>query len=87
MDSFCRKILREHQLEAVTKAVQQEELERRRRLDQQRKQDSPLPEYTTGENIYPESVNISSPFLYFGQCVTEPKQIEEFCVNFLTHQT
>uniref|UniRef100_A0A3P8V5Z9 RAD54 like 2 n=1 Tax=Cynoglossus semilaevis TaxID=244447 RepID=A0A3P8V5Z9_CYNSE len=44
-----RKILREHQLEAVTKAVQQEELERRRRLDQQRKQDSPLPEYTTGD--------------------------------------
>uniref|UniRef100_A0A8D3EAL0 Helicase ARIP4-like n=1 Tax=Scophthalmus maximus TaxID=52904 RepID=A0A8D3EAL0_SCOMX len=55
-DIFCavprRKLLREHQLEAVTKAVQQEELERRRRLDQQRKQDFPvplLPEYTTGE--------------------------------------
>uniref|UniRef100_A0A3B4UXB5 RAD54 like 2 n=1 Tax=Seriola dumerili TaxID=41447 RepID=A0A3B4UXB5_SERDU len=47
-----RKLLRDHQLEAVTKAVQQEELERRRRLDQQRKQDFPvplLPEYTTGE--------------------------------------
>ncbi|XP_029362258.1 helicase ARIP4-like isoform X3 [Echeneis naucrates] len=47
-----RKLLREHQLEAVTKAVQQEELERRRRLDQQRKQDFPvsmLPEYTTGD--------------------------------------
>lgn len=47
----CRKLLREHQLEAVTKAAQQEELQRRRRLEQQRKEDSVqlLPEYTTGE--------------------------------------
>ncbi|XP_041801164.1 helicase ARIP4-like isoform X2 [Chelmon rostratus] len=47
-----RKLLREHQLEAVTKAAQQDELERRRRLEQQRKQDFPvplLPEYTTGD--------------------------------------
>ncbi|XP_041656027.1 helicase ARIP4-like isoform X2 [Cheilinus undulatus] len=47
-----RKLLREHQLEAVTKAAQQEELERRRRLEQQRKQDFPvplLPEYTTDD--------------------------------------
>ncbi|XP_029011626.1 helicase ARIP4-like isoform X2 [Betta splendens] len=47
-----RKLLREHQLEAVTKAAQQEELERRRRLEQQRKQDfdaSLVPEYTTGD--------------------------------------
>ncbi|XP_047441573.1 helicase ARIP4-like isoform X2 [Mugil cephalus] len=44
-----RKLLREHQLEAVTKAAQQEELERRRRLDLQRKPDFPLlPEYSTG---------------------------------------
>uniref|UniRef100_A0A8D3ADB0 Helicase ARIP4-like n=1 Tax=Scophthalmus maximus TaxID=52904 RepID=A0A8D3ADB0_SCOMX len=57
-DIFCavprRKLLREHQLEAVTKAVQQEELERRRRLDQQRKQDFPvplLPEYTTAASL------------------------------------
>ncbi|XP_074537552.1 helicase ARIP4-like isoform X2 [Halichoeres trimaculatus] len=45
-----RKLLREHQLESVTKAAQQDELERRRRLEQQRKQDFPvllLPEYTT----------------------------------------
>uniref|UniRef100_A0A4W6G885 RAD54 like 2 n=1 Tax=Lates calcarifer TaxID=8187 RepID=A0A4W6G885_LATCA len=51
-------LLREHQLEAVTKAAQQEELERRRRLDQQRKQDFPvplLPEYTAGESMYPNS--------------------------------
>uniref|UniRef100_A0A6Q2X113 RAD54 like 2 n=1 Tax=Esox lucius TaxID=8010 RepID=A0A6Q2X113_ESOLU len=33
-----RKLLREHQLEAVTKAAQQEELERRQRLDQLRKE-------------------------------------------------
>ncbi|KAL2091281.1 hypothetical protein ACEWY4_013544 [Coilia grayii] len=32
-----RKLLKEHQLEAVTQAAQQEELERRRRLEQQRK--------------------------------------------------
>ncbi|XP_070695333.1 helicase ARIP4-like isoform X2 [Pempheris klunzingeri] len=47
-----RKLLREHQLESVTKAAQQDELERRRRLEQQRKQDFPvplLPEYTTGD--------------------------------------
>uniref|UniRef100_A0A1A8MGB1 RAD54-like 2 n=2 Tax=Nothobranchius pienaari TaxID=704102 RepID=A0A1A8MGB1_9TELE len=47
-----RKLLREHQLEAGTKAAQQEELERRRRLDEQRKQDYPiplLPEYTAGD--------------------------------------
>ncbi|KAF3696640.1 Helicase ARIP4 [Channa argus] len=47
-----RKLLREHQLEAVTKAAQQEELERRHRLEQQRRQDLPvplLPEYTTGD--------------------------------------
>ncbi|XP_036389986.1 helicase ARIP4-like isoform X2 [Megalops cyprinoides] len=37
-----RKLLREHQLEAVTKAAQQEELERRKRLEQQRK-DFPVP--------------------------------------------
>ncbi|XP_075949419.1 helicase ARIP4-like isoform X2 [Anarhichas minor] len=47
-----RKLLREHQLESVTKAAQQDELERRRRLEQQSKQDFPvplLPEYTTGD--------------------------------------
>uniref|UniRef100_A0A671TPA7 RAD54 like 2 n=1 Tax=Sparus aurata TaxID=8175 RepID=A0A671TPA7_SPAAU len=47
-----KKLLREHQLEAVTKVAQQEELERRQRLEEQRKQDFPvplLPEYTTGE--------------------------------------
>uniref|UniRef100_A0A8C6LPC2 RAD54 like 2 n=1 Tax=Nothobranchius furzeri TaxID=105023 RepID=A0A8C6LPC2_NOTFU len=37
------KLLREHQLEAGTIAAQQEELERRRRLDEQRKQDYPIP--------------------------------------------
>lgn len=49
--SLRRKLLREHQLEAVTKAAQQEELERRKRLEQQRK-DFPvphLPEFPTGE--------------------------------------
>lgn len=40
--SCCRKLLREDQLEAVTKTAQQEELERRKRLEQQRK-DYPLP--------------------------------------------
>ncbi|XP_056279882.1 helicase ARIP4-like isoform X2 [Pseudoliparis swirei] len=47
-----RKLLREHQLESVTKAAQQDELERRQRLDQQSKQDFPvplLPEYITGD--------------------------------------
>ncbi|KAM7412316.1 hypothetical protein PAMA_022001 [Pampus argenteus] len=47
-----RKVLREHQLEAVTKAAQQEELDRRRRLEEGRKQDFPvplLPEYETDD--------------------------------------
>ncbi|XP_017266885.1 helicase ARIP4 isoform X2 [Kryptolebias marmoratus] len=47
-----RKLLREHQLDVVTKAAQQEELERRRRLGEQRKKDfnAPLlPECTTGD--------------------------------------
>ncbi|KAM6924905.1 helicase ARIP4-like [Xenentodon cancila] len=47
-----RKLLREHQLDAVTKAAQQEELQRRRRLEEQRKQDFPvplLPEYTAAD--------------------------------------
>lgn len=35
--AMFRKLLREDQLEAVTKAAQQEELERRKRLEQQRK--------------------------------------------------
>lgn len=51
---LCRKLLREHQLESVTKTAQQDELERRRRLEQHSKQDFPaprLPEYTTGKNI------------------------------------
>ncbi|KAJ8257532.1 hypothetical protein GJAV_G00186600 [Gymnothorax javanicus] len=44
-----RKLLREHQLEAVTKAAQQEELERRKRLEQQRKDfPVPLPEFPPG---------------------------------------
>uniref|UniRef100_A0A8C8HDF4 Helicase ARIP4-like n=1 Tax=Oncorhynchus tshawytscha TaxID=74940 RepID=A0A8C8HDF4_ONCTS len=47
-----RMLLREHQLEAVTKAAQQEELERRQRLEQQRKEGHfpvpLLPEYTPG---------------------------------------
>lgn len=50
--AWFRKLLREHQLEAVTKAAQQDELERRRRLEQQRKQDFPTPaltKYKTGE--------------------------------------
>ncbi|XP_068453666.1 helicase ARIP4-like isoform X2 [Clinocottus analis] len=47
-----RKLLREHQLESVTKAAQQGEFERRQRLEHQSKQDFPvplLPEYTTGD--------------------------------------
>uniref|UniRef100_A0A7N8XEZ4 Helicase ARIP4-like n=1 Tax=Mastacembelus armatus TaxID=205130 RepID=A0A7N8XEZ4_9TELE len=42
---------------------QQEELERRRRLDHQRKQDFPiplLPEYTTGESRDPNTLNLKS---------------------------
>nr|XP_057940254.1 helicase ARIP4-like isoform X2 [Doryrhamphus excisus] len=57
-----RKLLREHQLEAVTKAAQQEELERRQRLEEQRKQDFPiplLPEYESGD--VPKHVSSSSP--------------------------
>lgn len=61
---LCRKLLREHQLEVVTKAAQQEELERRRRLEQQRKQDFPvplLPEYTAGERRHKAPAGASYP--------------------------
>lgn len=43
MSSYAyRKLLKEDQLEAGTKAAQQEEMERRKRLEQQRK-DFPAP--------------------------------------------
>ncbi|XP_061760821.1 helicase ARIP4-like isoform X2 [Nerophis ophidion] len=51
-----RKLLREHQLEAVTKAAQQEELERRRRQDFSI---SLLPEYESGDVT--KHVSSSSP--------------------------
>ncbi|CAL9702833.1 unnamed protein product [Knipowitschia caucasica] len=38
-----RKLIRDHQLEATTKAAQHVELERRRRLEHHRKQDYPVP--------------------------------------------
>ncbi|XP_061592684.1 helicase ARIP4-like [Cololabis saira] len=47
-----RKLLRDHQLDSVTKAAQQGELQRRQRLEEQRKQDFPLPllpEYTEAD--------------------------------------
>lgn len=62
---LCRKLLREHQLESVTKAAQQGELERRRRLEEQRKQDFPvplLPEYTTGKSRYPPPKKMTFAF-------------------------
>ncbi|KAJ8360975.1 hypothetical protein SKAU_G00175000 [Synaphobranchus kaupii] len=48
-----RKLLKEHQLEAVTQVAQQEELERRKRLEQQRKDfpAPPLPECPPGEVV------------------------------------
>ncbi|KAJ8400171.1 hypothetical protein AAFF_G00398650 [Aldrovandia affinis] len=48
-----RKLLKEHQLEAVTQAAQQEELERRKRLELQRKEfpAPPLPEWPPGEVV------------------------------------
>lgn len=36
--SSCRKLLKEDQLEAGTKTAQQEEMDRRKRLEQQRKE-------------------------------------------------
>ncbi|XP_057673104.1 helicase ARIP4-like isoform X1 [Corythoichthys intestinalis] len=59
-----RKLLREHQLEAVTQSAQQEELQRRRRLNDQRKQDfpiPPLPECGTGDVTKHVSSTSSSP--------------------------
>ncbi|XP_040905386.1 helicase ARIP4-like isoform X2 [Toxotes jaculatrix] len=76
-----RKLLREHQLEAVTKAAQQEELERRRRLDQQRKTDFPvplLPEYTTGDVT--KHVSSSSASIASQQEVKSARQ-EVICLN------
>ncbi|XP_062441453.1 helicase ARIP4 isoform X3 [Rhea pennata] len=50
-----RKLLREDQLEAVTKAAQQEELERRKRLEQQRK-DYPATIPTVPIEFLPEDI-------------------------------
>ena len=83
---LCRKLLREHQLEAVTKAAQQDELERRRRLEQQSKQDFPvplLPEYTTGENDMPSSVhcsirNFQTLEVCFIQCLNRSTRLISF---------
>ncbi|KAM9271859.1 helicase ARIP4 isoform 2-T2 [Cariama cristata] len=50
-----RKLLREDQLEAVTKAAQQEELERRKRLEQQRK-DYPATIPTVPLEFLPEDI-------------------------------
>ncbi|KAM3617680.1 uncharacterized protein V6R79_009577 [Siganus canaliculatus] len=58
-----RKLLREHQLEPVTKAAQQGELERRRRLEQQRKLDFHVPllaEYTTSDVTKTASASTAS---------------------------
>ncbi|XP_023812188.1 helicase ARIP4 isoform X2 [Oryzias latipes] len=60
-----RKLLREHQLDAVTKAAQQEELHRRRRLGEQRKQEFPeslLPEYSTdvAQQVAPSLASVST---------------------------
>uniref|UniRef100_A0A674CAB6 RAD54 like 2 n=1 Tax=Salmo trutta TaxID=8032 RepID=A0A674CAB6_SALTR len=61
--------LLEQQLEAVTKAAQQEELERRQRLEQQRKEGhvsvALLPEYTPGEGI--PRTSVSECVCYRGQ--------------------
>ncbi|XP_066553802.1 helicase ARIP4 isoform X2 [Amia ocellicauda] len=60
-----RKLLREHQLEAVTKAAQQEELERRKRLEQQRK-DFPVPvppDFIQGEVVLRTGEVSQSPAL------------------------
>uniref|UniRef100_A0A674CJQ5 RAD54 like 2 n=1 Tax=Salmo trutta TaxID=8032 RepID=A0A674CJQ5_SALTR len=55
-----RKLLREHQLEAVTKAAQQEELERRQRLEQQGKEGHfpvpLLPEYILNVSPFPSTI-------------------------------
>uniref|UniRef100_A0A8C2PA43 Helicase ARIP4 n=1 Tax=Capra hircus TaxID=9925 RepID=A0A8C2PA43_CAPHI len=50
-----RKLLREDQLEPVTKAAQQEELERRKRLEQQRK-DYAAPIPTVPLELFPEEI-------------------------------
>uniref|UniRef100_A0A674C9P1 RAD54 like 2 n=1 Tax=Salmo trutta TaxID=8032 RepID=A0A674C9P1_SALTR len=63
-DQLYINLLREQQLEAVTKAAQQEELERRQRLEQQRKEGhvsvALLPEYTPGEGIPRCKISVSA---------------------------
>ncbi|XP_013857229.1 helicase ARIP4 isoform X2 [Austrofundulus limnaeus] len=76
-----RKVLREHQLDAVTKAAQQEEVERRRRLGEQRKQDflvSQLPECTTGDVA--QHVSSSTASVSFQQEVKSTRQ-EVVCLD------
>ncbi|XP_054465179.1 helicase ARIP4-like isoform X2 [Anoplopoma fimbria] len=77
-----RKLLREHQLEAGTKAAQQDELERRLRLEQQSKQDFPvplLPEYTTGD--VPKHVSSSSAASTASQQKVKSVRQEVICLD------
>ncbi|XP_029974315.1 helicase ARIP4-like isoform X3 [Salarias fasciatus] len=83
-----RKLLREHQLEAVTKVAQQEELERRRRLEQQRKQDFPvplLPEYSSGDVVkHVTSSSSSSSVSAASQPAAKSGREEVICLDSST---
>lgn len=61
---FCayRKLLKEDQLEAGTKAAQQEEMERRKRLEQQRK-DFPTPAPAVPDSQLGDCCSINEPML------------------------
>ncbi|KAJ8259922.1 hypothetical protein GJAV_G00175010 [Gymnothorax javanicus] len=65
-----RKLLKEHQLEAVTQAAQQEELERRKRLEQQRKEFPalPVPERPAGELVV-HAGSVSQALLRRGEVI------------------
>lgn len=58
--SSSRKLLKENQLEAGTKAAQQEEMERRKRLEQQRK------EFPVTAPVVPDSQLGEWPALFIG---------------------
>lgn len=78
--SGCRKLLKEDQLEAGTKAAQQEEMERRKRLEQQRK------EFPVIAPVVPDSQLGDWPVLnlfYYPAIVQLPKNLSSVILRIL----
>ncbi|XP_071388225.1 helicase ARIP4 isoform X2 [Centroberyx affinis] len=82
MRKNIRKLLKEHQLEAGTKAAQQEELERRKRLEQQRK-DFPTPAPPVSDS---QIVSLSFPTSSAGETASRLGEVSQLVPALLNKQ-